>query len=108
MDFCGEFITHKAFGRGQIVALENHCMTVIFQETNEKKKFIYPDAFGTFLILENKKLAKQIQEYQNEIAQSIAVTQKNSEANRALEKEQKANNTKKATRKPSQKKKIIK
>jgi hypothetical protein len=75
MNLCGEFITHKAFGRGQIVDLENHCVTVIFQDTNEKKRFIYPEAFGKYLTLENKTLVRQVQEYQNEIAQRIATAQ---------------------------------
>lgn len=95
MNLCGEFITHKAFGKGKIVDFENSCVTVVFQDTNEEKKFVYPDAFGKFLVLENKKLATQVENCQNEIAQSIADAQKEYEVKRTLEKQEKAKSVKK-------------
>ena len=89
MDLCGEFVTHKVFGRGRIIGLENDCVTVLFLELNENKKFIYPSAFGRFLNLENDQLIKQIQSYKNGLAQSIADAQKEKENKKTLEKQQK-------------------
>jgi hypothetical protein len=104
MDLCGEFLTHKVFGRGKILGIENGCVTVLFLESNERKKFIYPNAFGRFLVLENEKLVKQLQDYENEIAHSIAAAQRESEANRSFEKIQKVNTAKKPPRKSKQNK----
>ena len=67
MNLCGEFVTHRTFGRGQIIEINNDCLTVLFEAINEKKKFIYPSSIGTFLLLENKKLAKQVLENKNKI-----------------------------------------
>ena len=96
MDLCGAYITHKVFGRGQIIDFQTDCVTILFQNANEKKKFVYPNAFGTFLTLENKQLSNQVQKYQNEIALNIAVAQVKAENLRSLKKKEKA---KKPTRK---------
>lgn len=104
MDLLGEFITHKVFGRGEIVGLENSCVTVRFDSSNESKKFIYPSAFGRFLVIENNQLAKQIQEYKNEISLSITAA---NEASLAIEKQHKAKSVKKPTRKATQSKKKV-
>ncbi|SMC79899.1 hypothetical protein [Papillibacter cinnamivorans] len=69
MTLCGEFITHRTFGRGQITDISEHCITVLFDETHEKKKFVNPSALGTFLILENKTLVRQMQEEKDLLAQ---------------------------------------
>jgi hypothetical protein len=101
MDLNGAYILHKAFGRGQIIEHEKQCVTILFQETNEKKRFIYPDAFGTFLVLESKKLVKQVQDLQDEIAQTRAdaqlEAQREHESSRALEKKEKAKKPAKKT-----------
>jgi hypothetical protein len=71
---------------------KNGCVTVLFLESNERKKFIYPNAFGRFLVLENEKLFKQLQDYdyENEIAHSIAAAQRESRVpTRSFEKIQK-------------------
>ena len=99
MDLCGEFLTHKEFGRGQIVDFANDCVTVLFIDTNEKKRFIYPNAFGRFLILENDQLVKQIQEYKNDIAQSLATAQNDIENSKSLEKKKRPKTVKKAVQK---------
>ena len=46
MNLCGEYVTHKVFGRGKISEQENDCVTVLFSETHGKKRFIYPSASG--------------------------------------------------------------
>ncbi len=90
MDLCGAYITHKVFGRGQIIDFQTSCVTVLFQDAHEEKKFVYPNAFGTFLTLENKQLSNQVQKYQNEIALNAIVAHMKAENHRPLKKKEKA------------------
>lgn len=69
MELCGEIVKHKSFGRGQIVEFTNNYATVLFEDSKEEKKFVYPSAFGAFLELENKSFFKQIEEDKNEITE---------------------------------------
>jgi cell division protein FtsB len=69
----GEFITHKVFGRGQIIDFQNSFVTVLFSESNEKKKFIYPSAIERFLFLENAGAAKEFRDYLMEISRNDAI-----------------------------------
>jgi hypothetical protein len=103
MNLCGEFVTHKVFGRGQISEQENDCLTVLFSETHETKRFIYPSALGTFLIPENKVIVKQMKENDEEIAQMKAAARKEVEDRVAGEKlaaKELAKKLKKAAKKP--------
>ena len=107
MNLCGEFVTHKAFGRGQIVEVSNDCVTVLFEAGSEKKKFIYPSSIGTFLLPEDKKLEKQMQEYKNEIIQTKELKQKEAEDKKQEEKlaaENQAKLTRKLLKKTPRKK----
>jgi hypothetical protein len=54
MDLNGELVRHKKFGVGTVVETESDYITVLFHETKERKKFLYPDAIGGFLELQNK------------------------------------------------------
>jgi hypothetical protein len=54
MDLNGEVVLHKKFGVGTIVESKNDYITVMFHETKEQKNFLYPEAFGEFLELQNK------------------------------------------------------
>jgi len=62
MELIGEIVKHKAFGRGQVIEFINNNVTVLFDESKEEKRFLYPSAFGEFLQLENKTLSKHIEE----------------------------------------------
>ena len=86
MNLCGEYVTHKVFGRGQISEQESDCVTVLFCETNEKKRFIYPSALGTFLVPENIIIVKQMKDNADEIAMLKANAQKEVEDRVAKEK----------------------
>ncbi|WP_210468081.1 malate synthase [Sporosarcina sp. 6E9] len=56
MNLINEEITHKVFGEGNIV---DHVDSVITIEFNEDiKKFVYPDAFQTFITLNDQSTAK--------------------------------------------------
>lgn len=54
MNLCSEFVKHKKFGVGTIVESTEDYIIVLFHETQEKKKFLYPDAIGDFLELQSK------------------------------------------------------
>lgn len=72
MELYGEVVTHKFFGRGQIIKFVDNYVTVLFDESNSEKKFTYPSAFGSFLELENKSFLKEIEEDKNVIIQKEA------------------------------------
>ena len=73
MDINGEVVKHKKFGVGTIVESKNDYIVVLFHETQENKKFLYPEAMGEFLELQNKsfsdnqdKVLKETAEYAGE------------------------------------------
>jgi hypothetical protein len=99
----GEFITHKAFGRGQVVEHGDGFVTVLFSGTDEKKKFIYPDAIETFLVLENEETAKLFKESSDVIARNKAIERKDEADRLEIEKnaiKEHAKSLKKASKKP--------
>ena len=54
MDLNNEIVKHKKFGVGTIVESKDDYIIVLFDETKERKKFLYPEAIGDFLELQNK------------------------------------------------------
>lgn len=58
VNLINEEITHKVFGEGSIVDLDEDVITVDFN--NDVKKFVYPDALGKFLKLKNREIAKTL------------------------------------------------
>lgn len=105
----GEFITHKAFGRGQIVQHEDTCITVQFVESGETKKFIYPSAIGTFLTLNDSQKAMEFQAVCDSLASDMAMARRD-EADRQLAERhaaaEYAKKLKKSMKKPTKKVKI--
>jgi hypothetical protein len=79
MDLCGEYITHKVFGRGKISEQENDSLTVLFSQKYGEKRFLYPSALGTFLIPENSAIAQQMKEDSDELARQRLAAQKEAE-----------------------------
>lgn len=106
MNLNGEQITHKAFGQGQIVEHEDGCVTVLFSQSGEKKRFIYPSAVGTFLKLDDAKKAKEFKAQSDALAKESAMARQE-EADRQLADKQaasdKAKKLKKTTKKPPKK-----
>lgn len=81
-------------------------MTVLFSATKEKKKFIYPSAVETFLVLENAETAKQFKKYSEEMDFDNAAEQAAAAERQALEKQailEHAKALKKANKKPVKK-----
>ena len=60
MNLINEGITHKVFGEGNIVEHEESIITVEFNE--DIKKFVYPDALGEFITLNDRDVAKTFKE----------------------------------------------
>jgi hypothetical protein len=99
----GEFITHKAYGRGQIIAHENDSVTVLFTESGETKRFIYPSAVGTFLSLDDDQKALEFKAFADTLAHDQALARKDEADRQQAEKkaaEDYAKKLKKATKKP--------
>ena len=75
MNLLGLKVKHKAFGIGEIVEIENNYITVIFE--NKTTKFVYPNAFETFIQAVDD-------EVQNIIASEITEAKKIDEAKKRL------------------------
>ena len=60
MNLINEEVTHKVFGEGSIVDHEESVVTIEFNE--DIKKFVYPDAFGKFITLNDQNIAKAFKE----------------------------------------------
>lgn len=58
MNLINEEITHKIFGEGNIVDHDESIITIDFNE--DIKKFVYPDAFGKFITLNDRNTAEQL------------------------------------------------
>ncbi|MFS0865331.1 malate synthase [Fredinandcohnia sp. 179-A 10B2 NHS] len=51
-------VTHKHFGEGSVVKHDESIIEIHFE--NEKKRFVYPDAFGKHLTLHDKRIAQSL------------------------------------------------
>src|SRR5699024_7781550 len=60
MNLINEEITHKIFGEGKIVKLDEYIITIDFE--NDVKDFVYPDVFREFVTLKNADVAKSLNE----------------------------------------------
>ncbi|MBU5594131.1 malate synthase [Amphibacillus sp. MSJ-3] len=58
MNLINKEITHKVFGQGNIVDHDESFITIDFDD--EIKKFVYPDAFGSFITLKDRDVAKSL------------------------------------------------
>lgn len=62
MQLMGETVNHARFGKGTIVSVEDRRMTVQFAQPFGEKRFVYPDAFETYLMVENEGVALSIEQ----------------------------------------------
>lgn len=58
MNLINEEVTHKVFGEGNIVDHDESVITIDFNE--DIKKFVYPDAFGKFITLNDRNVAEAL------------------------------------------------
>lgn len=86
MNIIGQPIKHKIFGNGIVMDLTDKIVSVSFQ--GGEKKFIYPDAFKTFLILDSHKsqnyVEKQIKENEDAIQKIKKIKQEEYEQRQRL------------------------
>lgn len=61
MEFTGEIVKHKVFGSGKVVERKGNYIKILFNNISDEKDFVYPDAFGSYLKLENKVLLNQVE-----------------------------------------------
>lgn len=95
MNLIDKQVMHKSFGKGSIVDQNDEFVTINFD--NETKKFIFPDAFGQFLKLEdetaNDTLKEAIVEFE-EKQEELVKQREEEQAQRVLE-QQRVNELKK-------------
>lgn len=72
LEFLGEIVTHKIFGKGKIIGLTEGYVTILFEDDVNERKFVYPFAFGEFLISDNKGFKKVINKDKRALERQIA------------------------------------
>ncbi len=60
MNLLNKQVSHKTYGRGSVVNLSDSFVEIQFPIGN--KKFVYPDAFGTYLILTDPNTASSVKQ----------------------------------------------
>jgi hypothetical protein len=85
MDLLNEKVTHKSFGKGSVVACDDAYVEVRFPLG--LKKFVFPDVFGTHLILVDPKLAKRVDSVRQRVEIEREEEAARLEAVRAIEEE---------------------
>ena len=58
MSLIGNAVEHRKFGKGVISDFSNNIVTVSFSKGD--KKFVYPDAFSSFLVLKDEEKQEQV------------------------------------------------
>lgn len=85
MKLVNQYVSHDSFGQGQIVDQTETFIEVSFP--CGKKKFVYPDAFGSFLILEDEQTADLVDDIKQEVKLERKLERKELEKQRAIEEE---------------------
>ena len=60
MQLTGQTVSHKTFGNGVVTGQEDHSITVSFPQG--EKRFIYPDAFKSFLTMRDDTAEEKVQD----------------------------------------------
>ena len=63
-DLIDKQVIHKIFGKGKVVKYRDSYIGIDFPSGN--KKFVFPDAFGTYLMLTDQKMARMVQKKKEE------------------------------------------
>lgn len=82
MQLIGQPVKHNAFGKGIVTDLSSQMVTVQFSEG--EKKFLYPQAFSSFLTLKNTDAQKAINDAYHQMlrAEKVQNQKKNAESER--------------------------
>ncbi len=76
MRLCNEVVYHKYFGKGNIVEYINDYVFVLFDNDHEIRKFKYPEAFDTYIKLDNQELMKDVEKDKKKIESEKAEREK--------------------------------
>ncbi len=78
-------IRHKTFGEGTVISFDGRYITVSFPSF--EKKFVYPDAFESFITLDDGSVSDEIlEDIRNaKMAKQIIIDKKNEENRRAMD-----------------------
>ena len=82
MNLLNQEITHKVFGKGDVIDQDDSFITIEFDE--EVKKFVYPDAFGTFITLKDQDTAESLKKVISELEIEKEALEKKREEEREL------------------------
>ncbi|NLJ79575.1 MAG: malate synthase [Firmicutes bacterium] len=83
MDLLHKQVEHKSFGRGSVVECDDSYVTVRFPLG--EKRFVFPDAFGTHLLLTDEKIASKVEGVKEKTERKRRKREKEQEKIRALE-----------------------
>lgn len=86
MDLLNEQVTHKSFGKGNVVSYDGDYVEVRF--SLGVKKFVFPDVFETHLRLLDSKAAKRVEEVMKKIEKERKKEEAELEQRRAVEEEE--------------------
>lgn len=88
MNLINKEVTHKRFGRGNVVKQNDSIIEIHF--ATENKKFVYPDAFENFLKLHDKSTANTLEKViqKKEIERKKVEQEKEEEKNRQRKEQQ--------------------
>lgn len=104
MKIMNKKLKHVQFGEGEVIGQESQKISVQFSEQYGTKQFVYPDAFGKFLKLNDAKLEvavlEELNNKQEQIRDEKERVQKEYEETKAAEKLKLEGEKKKVTRKP--------
>src|SRR5690625_2279188 len=84
VDLINKEVTHKAFGEGIIIEQDETVITIDFND--DIKKFVYPDAFGQFITLNDQEAAESL----DQVISEREKVEKELEKKREIENERKA------------------
>ena len=82
MDFLNKEVTHQKFGKGRVAELSETWVEICFAQGS--KRFVFPDAFGTYLTLTDKKAAEAAKELKQRIMTERKKEEEEDRKSRAL------------------------
>lgn len=82
MELLQKQITHKTFGSGVIIEMTDDTITVLFADEIGEKRFLYPEAFEQFLVMDEVNM-------QNAVNHDLIIKLKENEEERLNEVESK-------------------
>ncbi|MGI5977056.1 MAG: hypothetical protein ACOX68_05105 [Candidatus Limivicinus sp.] len=81
----GQTVKHAYFGKGTVADIDGNIVEIQFSE--EKKRFLYPDAFSKFLTLKDNKMQNEVNRvYNNRLKKETAAREERNKEQRKMHK----------------------